>query len=84
MRCIPFDRDAVPLYPRQAQRLIAASGFALTDVHFRFYFPRWLRPLRPLERFLTRLPLGAQYQVLAKKSSVSKAGAGNRSGPLTS
>jgi len=36
-------------------------------IDFCFIFPHALRALRPIERWLTRLPLGAQYLVLARK-----------------
>jgi hypothetical protein len=38
---------------------------ARTD--FLFFFPRQLQALRPLERRLVSLPLGAQYLVLARR-----------------
>ncbi|MFH1132175.1 MAG: class I SAM-dependent methyltransferase [Pseudomonadota bacterium] len=67
MRRIPFDRDAVPISPIQAVRLLRASGFEVLSVHFLFIFPRALRTLRWIEPLVARLPSGAQYQVLAKK-----------------
>lgn len=68
MSLVPFDRDAVPLRSSEARRRAQQAGLAVQDVRFLFYFPRWLGWLRPLERFLTRLPLGAQYLVLAVRS----------------
>ena len=65
MSRIPFDRDAVPVRPAQARRLLRAAGLTPRFTGFYFYFPRSLRGLRPLERWLTRLPLGAQYGVFA-------------------
>ncbi|HET9768506.1 MAG TPA: methyltransferase, partial [Thermoanaerobaculia bacterium] len=67
MRRIPFDRDAVPMSPREARRLAAEAGFATVALRSLFYFPHALAWLRFLERPLSRLPLGAQIQVLAKK-----------------
>ena len=67
MRRIPFDRDAVPLSPRRARGLLAAAGFDGLRIRSLFYFPHALRLLRPLERSLARLPLGAQYWVLARR-----------------
>jgi SAM-dependent methyltransferase len=67
MRRIPFDRDAVPMRPREATRLAAAAGFETIELRSLFYFPRALAALRFLERPLGRLPLGAQIQVLAIK-----------------
>ena len=67
MSRIPFDRDAITLSPLAARRLVAAGGFELLRTDFLFVFPRALSWLRPLERHATRLPLGAQYLVLARK-----------------
>lgn len=65
-RC-PFDGDAVTLAPPEAERLLRAGGFQPLRTDFLFLFPRALRRLRPLELPLSRLPLGAQYQVLCRK-----------------
>jgi len=67
MRRIPFDLDAVPMSPREAKRHVASAGFAAIELRSLFYFPRALAALRPLERPLGRLPLGAQIQVLARR-----------------
>ena len=64
MRRIPFDRDAIPLAPPTTRRLLAGAGFECRGTRFLFYFPRPLAALRPTERFLARVPLGAQYWVL--------------------
>jgi SAM-dependent methyltransferase len=68
MARIPFDRDAVPLSKIEAARLMREGGFVLCSTHFLFYFPHALRFLRFLERPLSRLPLGAQYCVVGRKS----------------
>lgn len=67
MSRIPFDRDAIPLSFLEAGRLLRAAGFEILRTDFLFIFPRALRFLRPLERLAAALPLGAQYQVLARK-----------------
>jgi SAM-dependent methyltransferase len=67
MRRIPFDRDAVPLTPLAVRRLLRASGFRILRTDFLFIFPRMLRWFRGLEPWVSRLPFGAQYQVLACK-----------------
>jgi SAM-dependent methyltransferase len=63
---IPFDRGAVMLSPGEARRLLVREGFEIVRVDHLFVFPRFLRMLRPLERNFSRLPLGAQFQVLAR------------------
>jgi hypothetical protein len=67
MHRIPFDRDAVPVSPREARRLLDAHGFRCGATRSLFWFPRVLAALRPLERSLARVPLGAQYWVLARR-----------------
>ena len=67
MRRIPFDRDAIPLAAHEARAMLVGAGFEIVGTRFRFYFPAMLSAFRPLERFGERLPLGAQYCVLARK-----------------
>ena len=67
MRAIPFDRDAVPLSNSAARMLLRAAGFEVLGTVFLFIFPRVVPVLRPLERRLRALPLGAQYMILARR-----------------
>lgn len=67
MSRIPFDRDAITLSFLEARQLLRSAGFKIVSTHFLFIFPRALRMLRPLEGLVARVPVGAQYQVLAKK-----------------
>jgi len=67
MRRIPFDRDAIPLSALQALHLLRAGGFQTVRTDFLFIFPRILKCFRGLEPLLSRLPLGAQYQILCRK-----------------
>lgn len=69
MRRIPFDRDAVPLSVLQASQLLNAAGFEIIYKDFLFIFPHLLRWFRGLEPRLCCFPLGAQYQVLARKQT---------------
>lgn len=62
-----FDQDAVPLSAIEARRLLRSEGFTVLRTDFLFVFPRILRALRPIERLIFRLPLGAQYHVLCQK-----------------
>jgi len=68
MSRIPFDRDAITLSMLEASRLLRAGGFEVLRTDFLFVFPHALRWFRGLEPALSRLPIGAQYQVLARKS----------------
>jgi len=67
MSRVPFDRDAVPLSPRVARRLLRGAGFDLVRTDFLFVFPGFLRALRGLEPALSGLPLGGQYMVLCRR-----------------
>ena len=62
-----FDRDAVKLNPPESSRLLRQGGFEILRTDFRFFFPRALKMMRPVESWLTKFPLGGQYQVLARK-----------------
>ena len=63
----PFDENAVLVSARAMRRLLLAAGFADARIRYRVFFPRALRRLRVLEQWLTWLPLGAQYYVLATR-----------------
>jgi SAM-dependent methyltransferase len=65
-KCV-FDKDAIVLTPSESRRLLTGQGFQVLRTDFAFIFPRTLKALRPLEKWLHKLPLGAQYQVLARK-----------------
>jgi SAM-dependent methyltransferase len=65
-RCA-FDKDAILLTPRETRKLLFRSGFQILRTDFQFIFPRSLRALRPIEKLVHSLPLGTQYQVLARR-----------------
>ena len=65
-RC-EFDRDAVKISAPSARRLLSAGNFTVLRTDYQFIFPSFLGALRPAERFLNVLPVGGQYQVLARK-----------------
>lgn len=65
-RC-PFDDDAVLVWPHQLRRMYRRAGLVPVGTAFCFIFPAAFSPLRPLEKRVERLPLGAQYVVVAKK-----------------
>jgi SAM-dependent methyltransferase len=64
---IPFDRDAITLGAPEARRLVRDRGFDILRTDFLFLFPRILSWFRWIEPLCSRLPLGAQYQVLCRK-----------------
>jgi SAM-dependent methyltransferase len=60
----PFDANARLITARQMRRRFRAAGFDAVHARYRFFFPAFLRRLRPLERYLTWCPIGAQYYVV--------------------
>jgi hypothetical protein len=67
MSRVSFDRDAIKLSASQARKLVQSEGFDVLETNFVFFFPRRLKLLRPAEKFISGLPLGAQYQILCQK-----------------
>jgi SAM-dependent methyltransferase len=67
MSRIPFDRDAITLSPPEARQLLRGCGFEILRTDFLFIFPSVLRWCRWIEPLCSRLPFGAQYQVLCRK-----------------
>ncbi len=67
MSRIPFDRDADVISPMACRKMLSTAGFRVVRSDAWFLFPRMLGWLRPIERLLYWLPLGAQYLILAQK-----------------
>lgn len=67
MSRIAFDHDASPLSVRRARALLELAGFEIIRADFLFIFPRPLAVLRGIEPLLRKLPLGGQYQLLARR-----------------
>jgi SAM-dependent methyltransferase len=67
MKHSAIDRNAIPLSAPESRRLLAAGGFRVIRTDYLFVFPGYLSWLRPLEKWLIKMPLGAQYEVLACK-----------------
>lgn len=64
----PFDADAVLLPMRETIRRMREARFNIVETGYCLFFPGALAALRPLERFLSWLPLGGQYFVCGVKS----------------
>lgn len=60
-----FDRNAVLISASGMRRACRAAGFGQVSASYRIFFPRSLKALRPAERLLRAIPLGAQYAVYA-------------------
>jgi SAM-dependent methyltransferase len=62
-----FDENAQLVSARRLLKKCVDAGFSTLRHRYRIFFPGRLRRLRPLERFLGWLPLGAQYLVVAER-----------------
>jgi cyclopropane fatty-acyl-phospholipid synthase-like methyltransferase len=65
-RCA-FDKDAEMIPRGTLMRLANEAALDVVDAKYTLFFPKPLGMLRPLERFLHWLPLGAQYCLRLKK-----------------
>lgn len=64
----PFDENAHLITSSKMQRNFSLSGLKQIKIRYRLFFPGLLSSLRWLEKYLTWLPLAAQYCVLGTKS----------------
>ena len=62
----PFDKNAVLISAPEMRCRFRAAGFTEVGLRWTMFFPAVLAPLRPLERGLGWLPLGAQYCLTAR------------------
>ncbi|CBJ52073.1 class I SAM-dependent methyltransferase [Ralstonia solanacearum] len=62
-----FDANAKLIAAHQMKAACLAAGFTRAEVRYRIFFPRALARLRVLEKYMTGVPLGAQYSIFARK-----------------
>jgi SAM-dependent methyltransferase len=67
VRQCDFDKNAVLIRARKLGATMKAAGFCHISCRYRLFFPGFLRALRPLEKRMTGLPLGAQYCIHGRK-----------------
>lgn len=65
----PLDVNAHLIRARTMRRRALQSGWNNAKIDYRVFFPSALKSLRPLERHLSWLGLGAQYRLTAYKAS---------------
>lgn len=63
----PFDKDAVMISLSQAKALLKHAGFENISSRYITFFPEQLRRLWGIDKYISWLPLGAQYMVVATK-----------------
>lgn len=64
----PFDKGAVLLPPWYAARILDRAGFANRTLRFALFFPKVLSALVPFEKYMGKVPLGAQYYLVAQNT----------------
>jgi hypothetical protein len=67
MSKVPFDDDAIMLFPGEVRRLLRGARFEVLGRDYQFVFPGVLSFARFMEPALRKFPLGGQYQVLARR-----------------
>jgi len=67
MKHSEIDKNAIPLPPPESRRLVGLEQFRVIRTDYLFFLPGHFRWIRSLEKSLIKVPLGAQYQVLARK-----------------
>ena len=63
----PLDDNAKLISARAMKANLKAAAFSGIQIRYRVFFPSALRALRPLEKWMMWLPLGAQYYAFAAK-----------------
>jgi SAM-dependent methyltransferase len=72
MKHSQIDENAIPISPPESRRLLSSERFRVVQTDYLFFFPGYLRWLHPLEKWLAKVPLGAQYLVLAVKDGQTR------------
>jgi SAM-dependent methyltransferase len=67
MRRAPIDANAKMLFPHYLARLQRRAGLRVNATRFYVFYPKQLKFLRWSERYLMRVPIGAQYFVWGTK-----------------
>ena len=67
MKHSKIDKNAIPLPPPESRRLVASDRFSVIRTDYLFFFPGSFSWLHRLEKWLSKVPLGAQYQIFARK-----------------
>ncbi len=63
----PVDKDAFTLDMSECKNLLASSGFKNISGKYIVFFPKQLACLRFLDKFISHVPLGAQYMTSGEK-----------------
>ena len=63
----PFDVNAKLIKAKKIKHTFSLAQINNSQAVYRFFFPNFLSFFRPIEKWMNRLPLGAQYYVYSKK-----------------
>jgi SAM-dependent methyltransferase len=63
----PFDKNAVLIRAKTLLRTLQDAGWVGAAVRYHIFFPNALKGLRPLEKYLSWVPLGAQYSTTVRR-----------------
>ncbi len=63
----PFDEDAKLLRLNELKALIESVNLHVTSTSYTLFFPAILSFLRPLEKYMGKIPLGGQFFIRAEK-----------------
>tara|TARA_R110002020_G_scaffold47937_2_gene137024 strand:+ start:83587 stop:84354 length:768 start_codon:yes stop_codon:yes gene_type:complete len=63
----PFDENAVLISKNDFVQKLQNAGYNKIEYSYRLFFPNQLASLRPLEKYMKRFFLGAQYSVIGLK-----------------
>ena len=67
MSRIPFDRDAVKIFPHQAVKLLKKVGFEIKLIHYMFIFPGSSKIFRPIEKLASGYRLDVNISFSPKR-----------------
>jgi SAM-dependent methyltransferase len=68
VRKCPIDVDAVLIKPKELKRVMEMSGLIAVKIYYTLFFPSFLKAMRPLERYMSLIPMGGQYYIQARKN----------------
>ena len=63
----PFDVNAKIIKAKKFKNIFAIAGIKRLNTAYRIFFPNFLSFLRPFEKYLKKIPVGAQYYLYTKK-----------------
>jgi ubiquinone/menaquinone biosynthesis C-methylase UbiE len=67
VRDCPFDKNATLILAAHLAREVIEAGWQYPNSAYRMFFPHRLAFARPVERWLKKIPLGAQYFITARR-----------------